>query len=82
MAHTVSASLLDDDDNDNDDNDDDDDGEKEEEEEKGEEWEAIENNVLDSISDTTAISLSSSVKSLVDNRPSDTIASLKVLWST
>ena len=75
-AHTVSASLLDDDDND------DDDGEEEEEEEEGEEWEAIENNVLDSISDTTAISLSSSVKSLIDNRPSDTIASLKALWST
>ena len=75
-AHTVSTSLLDDDDND------DDDGEEEEEEEEGEEWEAIENNVLDSISDTTAISLSSSVKSLIDNRPSDTIASLKALWST
>ena len=76
-AHTVSVSLLDDDDNDDDDNDDDD---GEEEEEEGEEWEAVENIVLDSISDTTAILLSLSVKSLFDNRPSDTIASLKVFW--
>ena len=69
-ARTVSMSLLDD--GDNDDEEDDEVNDEEEEEE------ATDNNVLDTVSDATAISLSPSVKSLFDNRPSDTIASLKV----
>ena len=75
-THTISVLLLDgndddvvddddDDDNDDDDNDDDDDDRE----------------TVDDAFATTATSLLFLLKSLGDNKPSDTIASLKLFWS-